>query len=131
MDTDMLVLKYFDTHALLQSVNNHSVAAVEEPGLSLIYQRTHPDTLFLHSFNTGFLVMNLEKLRENDMLKNIISWLQGHMPSVLYADQDGFDALLADDCTWLDSKFNAIKGTTKNPVIMHYAGTNRKPWLKK
>jgi lipopolysaccharide biosynthesis glycosyltransferase len=75
--------------------------------------------------------MNLEKLRENAMLSNIIQWLQGHMHSVLYADQDGFDALLAHDCTWLEDKFNAIKGTTKNPTIMHYAGTNRKPWLKR
>lgn len=75
--------------------------------------------------------MNLEKLRQNDMLQKIIDWLQKHMESVLYADQDGFDALLAEDCTWLDPRLNAIKGTTKDPYVIHYAGTNRKPWLKK
>lgn len=53
--------------------------------------------------------MNLERLRENKMLQNIIEWLQNHMDTVLYADQDGFDAVLADDCTWLDERMNAIK----------------------
>lgn len=33
MDTDMVVMKKFDPQELLQSVDEHSVAAVEEPGL--------------------------------------------------------------------------------------------------
>lgn len=131
MDTDMVVVRWFDTRKLLQSVDNHSVAAVEEPWLGEIYQHTHPDTPFFRSFNTWFLVMNLERLRENKMLQNIIEWLQNHMDTVLYADQDGFDAVLADDCTWLDERMNAIKWTVKDPYVVHYPGTNRKPWLKR
>lgn len=81
-------------------MDNHCIAAVEEPGLARIYSQIHPDTSFYNrSFNTGFLVMNLEKLRENNMLKKIIIWLKKHMDSVLYADQDGFNALLAGDCS--------------------------------
>jgi hypothetical protein len=38
---------------------------------------------------------------------------------------------LADDCTWLDPQFNAIKWNTNDPYVIHYAGTNRKPWLKR
>lgn len=53
--------------------------------------------------------MNLKKLRQTHTLQKIIEWLQKHMDSVLYADQDGFDALLAEDCNWLDPRFNAIK----------------------
>lgn len=94
---------------MLSSVNEHSVAAVEEPGLHNIYQKAHPDTLFHRAFNTGFLVMNLERLRSLHLLPKIIQWLQSHMKDVLYADQDGFDALLSDDCTWLDESYNAIK----------------------
>lgn len=131
MDTDMLVVRWFDTRTLLQSVDNHSIAAVEEPWLREIYEQTHPDTPFSRSFNTGFLVMNLQKLRENQMLQKIIVWLQEHMESVLYADQDGFDAVLADDCTSLDPRLNAIKWNIKDPYVIHYAGTNRKPWLKR
>lgn len=131
MDTDMIVVRWFDVPALLQSVDNHSIAAVEEPWLWEIYQQRHPDTPFFRSFNTGFLVMNLQKLRENQMLQKIIVWLQEHMESVLYADQDGFDAVLSDDCTTLDPRLNAIKWNIEDPYVIHYAGSNRKPWLKR
>lgn len=131
MDTDMLVVNNFYPQQLLDTVDTQSIAAVEDFDVWEIYQKIHPDTIFGRCFNTGFMVMNLEKLRENHMLTDIVHWLQNHMDTIMFADQDGFCALSSYDCAWLGPRLNVHRWHIKDPTILHYAGHIYKPWSKK
>lgn len=72
--------------------------------------------------------MNLEKLRETHMLQEVIVWLQKHMKTVKYADQDGINAIMSRNCISLDPRLNKAKKSTKDAYVLHYPGEYRKPW---
>ncbi|MDR3256572.1 MAG: hypothetical protein LBT18_02825 [Endomicrobium sp.] len=73
--------------------------------------------------NSGVLVMNLKKIREDELYKK---WFELSKYSFPYPDQDMLNISCRDKIKYIDEKYNS---TEKESVIIHYAGgENGKPW---
>jgi lipopolysaccharide biosynthesis glycosyltransferase len=102
--------------------------------------------------NAGVLILNLTTWRENDLAGEILDYSFAHRAINRFADQDGINALLCQQCNLLDIKWNipaylefdTVLGVVeRNPVladaiarraellrsggVIHFIGS-RKPW---
>ena len=97
-------------------------------------------------FNAGVLLLNLKKIRQNNMVKKLWEYAQKKSP-LEFQDQDILNSIFEDKFKYIDLSFNLlkdakscekqlkdknlkkqIKKSCKNPVIVHYVGAN-KPWI--
>ncbi len=99
-------------------------------------------------FNAGMLLMDLEKIRKEGTFLETLKWLAENPKKVFCADQDGLNAVFAEDKTILSHRWNwesdyswhyYMKYTiftpgyweaAGNPTIVHYVG-KFKPWDEK
>ncbi len=103
-------------------------------------------------FNSGVLVFNLDKWREDNTSSKIIEYLTKPREHTLFGDQEALNAMLWDKWSELDPKWNYLfhessklervfvdslkeicgefncQDIINNPYIIHFAD-NRKPWL--
>ncbi|MGN0973697.1 MAG: glycosyltransferase family 8 protein [Bacilli bacterium] len=98
--------------------------------------------------NTGIMLINIAKIREHDIGKEISDYVISHSSILLLPDQDVVFALYGDKVELIDSlKYNIgeklineynfkhlkkidINWIRKNSVVVHYYGKN-KPWNDK
>lgn len=96
-------------------------------------------------FNSGVLVLNLEKMRVESISTQIIQYLEENKEHIRWWDQDGLNAVLAGKWgeleprwnqvpsfyiySWKDSPFSqeVFTNALKDPYIIHFASSN-KPW---
>jgi lipopolysaccharide biosynthesis glycosyltransferase len=96
-------------------------------------------------FNSGVLVINLEKWRNNNISQKIINYIEQNEEITLWADQDGMNALLAGKWGELPAKWNKtpefnnylekdnpfseqdFQNALHQPCIVHFA-SSVKPW---
>lgn len=97
-------------------------------------------------FNAGVVVLNLEKWRKDGVTDAIIRYLRYYKKYVVWADQDGMNAVLYDQWQELDPRWNVAQyifeytswkkspfspevfnQLTASPFIIHFIGF-RKPW---
>ncbi|WP_066391366.1 glycosyltransferase family 8 protein [Neobacillus mesonae] len=83
-------------------------------------------------FNSGVLLINLQKWRENNISTQVIQYIKDNPAKVKLPDQDGLNAILYDKCLKLDHEWNYTTRTQKririyNPAIVHFTG-RKKPW---
>jgi len=98
-------------------------------------------------FNSGVLVINLQKWRADDITAQTISYLKIYQQDIRAHDQDVLNGLFADRWSELDPKWNltpaiidlfsswqespfseeVYQRLIDSPSIVHFA-TNRKPW---
>ena len=89
-------------------------------------------------FNSGVLLINLKKWRDQDISKKVIICRLSNEEAVLASehyiyDQFGLNVILVEQWQELDPRWNYSPGpgkTTLNPFIVHYYG-NVKPWNQK
>lgn len=97
------------------------------------------------TFNSGVMLLNLKKLRENNASKLLIEFLDNYNDKTQLHDQAAFNAIFKDDWIELDYSWNyqvimmvsnyTDLGITKekyfelykNPKIIHFT-SNSKPW---
>lgn len=125
-------------------LSNHFLAAVESPYVERNYGNLKMPKNSKY-FNSGVLLMNLEKWREHDITGNIIEFIADNQDKITWWDQDALNSILCNK--WLplplrwnqqsyffdqkicfqnknDSNFtNAIN----NPAIIHFSSLH-KPW---
>lgn len=83
--------------------------------------------------NTGMLLINTEKLRENYTEEKIVKLIKENRQYLIYPDQDFINKIFKDDIRIIDSKYNLLaksvryKDLKTEPLIIHYAGSI-KPW---
>jgi lipopolysaccharide biosynthesis glycosyltransferase len=80
-------------------------------------------------FNSGVLLMNLQRIREKyDLARNAHDTFMRYAHAITGADQDCLNVLFAKDVAFLDERFNRI--LRNDPVlddsIIHFTGV--KPW---
>lgn len=88
-------------------------------------------------FNSGMLLMNLEKMREKFHLEEVFEVLNKQAEELIYPDQDILNKILWNDVTYVDAdKYNKqvfsyedynIEQLKNDTKILHYVG-KIKPW---
>lgn len=97
-------------------------------------------------FNSGVLVFNLKKWRQNNTSLEVIKYLNDYKQYVRWFDQDGLNAILAGKWGELDARWNQMpylfrfgswqesplseeeyNNLLNHPYIIHYS-TREKPW---
>lgn len=98
-------------------------------------------------FNSGVILINLKKWREESVLNNFLQFIETHPDWIKLHDQDVFNKVFCDDKLILPITYNFQEGflwndlfydywkyeeqvlmARKDPVIIHY--TDSKPWNK-
>ena len=125
LDTDIVVLD--DIESLWNiDMSGYSLAAVEDIGLQKKILATK-ERLSIPAdaqyFNSGILVMDLARWREQQIGEEILEYLQTH-PNLPYHDQDALNAVLWDDTLLLPPKWNTYKG-----ILHYYYKKNRTDYL--
>lgn len=83
-------------------------------------------------FNAGVLVMNLEKLRENDFRNKALKIAENN--NFKYLDQDILNSMFSDDCVRVPREWNIeifildIIPRRIKPKLIHYTVGHLKPW---
>lgn len=96
-------------------------------------------------FNSGVLVMNLEKWRTENISMRVIEYIEQNKDYVRWHDQDGLNAVLAGKWGELEPRWNQVPGfhnsywkdspfpkedfnnALHDPYIIHFASSH-KPW---
>ena len=97
-------------------------------------------------FNAGLLLLNLNKLRKINLIRDGISYLGKNRERIIYQDQDILNGLFNTQYKNLPLKWNVnssmysptdtkhtytdydMKIARKNPGIIHFSGDKFKPW---
>lgn len=91
-------------------------------------------------FNAGVMVVNLDLWRKEGVPARVLAYLRRYRDSVVFWDQEGLNAVLADKWGELDPRWNVCVHTMggdypespstpdDRPWIVHFTG-NLKPWI--
>ncbi|MEE9168070.1 MAG: glycosyltransferase family 8 protein [Candidatus Neomarinimicrobiota bacterium] len=81
-------------------------------------------------FNTGVLLIDLKKWREEDISEKVIRCDEENRKHVKYWDQYGLNVVLKDRWRELDPRWNQFPETLDvNPYIMHFVGKKPIDWM--
>ncbi len=152
LDSDLIVLG--DLGQLWDiNIGNNYLLAVQDSGIpyvsSLHGLKNYKElgiSLDCKYFNAGVLVLNLKKMRTENISMQIIQYLENNKEYIRWHDQDGLNAVLAGKwgeleprwnqlpsiynySSWEDSSFSQEEFTNalKDPYIIHFASSG-KPW---
>jgi lipopolysaccharide biosynthesis glycosyltransferase len=153
VDADIDKLLYLDCDLIVRDdigdlwatdISQYFLAAVPDP-----YSDNHVQLGFREDeeyFNSGVLLVNLAKWRENDVLPRLIRYTEQNSQILRYHDQCTLNAVFRNQVLFLPFRWNfparnadlppTALGMTKqgfrhlrqNPSIVHYTGPF-KPWL--
>ena len=81
-------------------------------------------------FNSGVMLININKFYENKILKKFIDIINFNSDNFLYYDQDALNILIGDKVKYIDKKYNyqEIDLNYNDVKVIHFAGI-RKPWF--
>ena len=146
LDPDLLVINSLDKLLELDMASCMFAAAAHNAGDELItaVNRIRLETSSRY-YNSGVLLMDLEKCRKSIHAEDIFSYVETHKDTMMLPDQDVLNALYEksiyplDDLTWnYDARkyrYNYVRSGRKADVdwvmehtaILHYCG-RAKPW---
>lgn len=135
LDSD-IIIKEDITKLWEINIDNYCIAAVIDAWLGAKRLR-HQDLSIPEDceyFNAGVLVINLKKWRELNITKQIIDFMNNNQDIIRYPSQDSMNAILYDKWLQLDQKWNVqskhflFPDIHIKPAIIHYTGTDSKPW---
>lgn len=124
-------------------ISNYVLAAVEDEESAGNVKRLN---LPKNYFNAGVLLVDLSKLRQGDLLKSSINYLEKNKQVICYQDQDILNGLFSTRCKFISLRWNVNSGiyigstlphfytnsdaeeARKKPAIIHYTGPLAKPW---
>lgn len=83
-------------------------------------------------FNSGVMVMDLQKWRSNGVTEQVLQYIKNHASKKSMLDQHALNAILYNKWLKLNIKWNFTKGYWKKkrhikPAIIHFTGSE-KPW---
>lgn len=136
LDVDMIVQSDI-TNLFNYDLNDYCIGAVQDPsvltfnnswGGVINYQelRIAGDTKY---FNTGLLLMNIKKWKDQNLTEQIINCIDNNIKYANYPDQYGLNVVLANQWLELDPLWNHFCTIEHpNPYIIHFV--RRKPIYK-
>lgn len=123
-------------------ITNYTLGAVDERETNLSVTQLHSERLNLPPnfgyFNSGVLLLNLDKMREENIEQKCLDLLNSEDRMLLkYPNQDALNLVLNGKFfrlpkTWNIYEFTSgmssfVKGNKKLPKIIHFSNKN-KPW---
>lgn len=95
-------------------------------------------------FNSGVMLLNLDKYREQNVLDSLTEWIHENPDKMQHSDQSALNAVINNRTQVIDLRWNVqtpfvdpviynwcktreIVDAVRNPAIIHYT-TPRKPW---
>ncbi|MED3667435.1 glycosyltransferase family 8 protein [Geobacillus kaustophilus] len=131
LDCDLIVKE--DISELWNTnIDDYFVAAVESIcARGRKYELLIPDEYGY--FNSGVLLINVEKWREHQIAAKVFEFIQTHPETLVHPDQDALNAILYNKWLPLDPKWNYTTGHATSlrlntkPAIIHFTG-KKKPW---
>ncbi|HNY00936.1 MAG TPA: glycosyltransferase family 8 protein [Bacteroidales bacterium] len=136
LDVDMVLMR--DIADLWNiPLGDHMMAAVMDPRLKVFsnewggilnYRELGfaPDTKY---FNTGILVINVKKWREEDSAATVVRCITDNAKYANYPDQYGLNIVMANRWLELDPRWNSFADTLiPDPFLIHFIG--RKPMYR-
>lgn len=124
------------------------LAAVEDAGFHLRLEAMGIDFESQKYFNSGILVMDLDKWREESITDQVLDFIKNNPEKLKFHDQDALNAVLHDNWKELPQRWNAQTNVIvnritplcpirkkdyidarKNPKLIHFCG-HIKPWHK-
>lgn len=117
-------------------VSDYYVAGVEDLWIKLENHKTEIGlTEYDIYINSGVLLMNLQKFRQDGMCQKLIKATQDLWDKIKYQDQDILNIMCKGKIKQVDSIYNftranmkAEQNKLKNACILHYTG-RQKPWM--
>jgi lipopolysaccharide biosynthesis glycosyltransferase len=151
LDCDLIVQGDL-SHLWDMDINNEYLLAVQDVGIPYIsstyglmnYQELGIPADYKY-FNSGVLVINLEKWRSDNISKKVIDYIEKNSEYIRWCDQDGLNAVLAGKWSELETKWNQTcrfhqyskretsftkekrEREPNDTCIIHFA-TSLKPW---
>ncbi len=128
LDCDIVVVNSL-TELWHKDINQYCLAATDDYGNAQECgaRRMGLETGFTY-FNSGVMLINLQKLREMNFMKKVQDYLVTDGYRILMHDQDILNGLLYKQRLPLEERWNMMRNTdnTTDYSIIHYAGL--KPW---
>lgn len=110
-------------------IRNYKRTTAQYPDLTYIqYLRSILEMKDYKYFNAGVLLLNLNKMREDNISQKLWQFAQEKSP-LEFQDQDVLNAVFKGKVKYVDELWNCLKGfaSKKSPYIMHFVGPE-KPW---
>lgn len=135
MDVDTLVKKDIKELFEIDLENYYAGAVIDE---SSYYKHIHKLPVKKY-FNAGVLLLNLKKIREDNLEEKFFEFINNHSDLISWVDQCVLNAVFNENVKFLDRKFNfqhhgslePIKNLynkqKKEVIILHYVA-QKKPW---
>lgn len=134
LDCDIVVMgDLFDLYNI--KIDDFCISAVEDVDQNSLFVKNVKNNLGIKEdenyFNSGVLLINLEKWRENNITQKGITFIKNNPEKIIIYDQDALNYFLHNDCLFIGPIYNTqLKEFTiikKDPVILHLTSSN-KPW---
>ncbi|HOJ84135.1 MAG TPA: glycosyltransferase family 8 protein [Bacillota bacterium] len=127
LDSDMIIKGDLSELWHNEKLKHYLLGAVEDP-VDFAGVKLPPGYKY---FNTGVLLMNLEKWRLEDIPSKVLKFIEENPSQIMWWDQDALNGVLYDRWYPLDYKWNyqvyRMAHLNIDPVIIHY-NTHIKPW---
>jgi lipopolysaccharide biosynthesis glycosyltransferase len=135
LDCDIVVQD--DIYELYNTdINNYLFAAIEDIFTGKKRHELLNIPLKEKYFNSGVLLMNIEKSKEINAPETILKFVNDYPEKLKYCDQDAINSTMCGNFLCMEQKYNYIANTEVSTLdkffnlddikIIHYAGT--KPW---
>lgn len=145
IDTDLLFLRNVDEISQF-NLGSCMLGVVEEWGYngeddSKIFFKEFPKVLNHRYFNSGLLLMDLERIRKEKILEKALLILHQYPERCKWHDQTALNVAFAGKCAYLDSHMNyqlkpgrdlsiqEIPLIAQRKINLHYV-TGTKPWIR-
>lgn len=139
LDSDMIVL-----NSLMELYNTNIegvyCAAIENFGRKNMVSERLKTLNINNYFNAGVLLLNLKKMREDDIFTKFISFIKKYPEKIRFADQCVLNANFSNNIKFLDAYWNfqhlpflkdiekKYKQNKNKVKILHFV-SDKKPWL--
>ena len=82
-------------------------------------------------FNSGMMLLNLKEINADDFLSDAFTYYEKNCTQITCHDQDILNGLMDEKAKFLTQKYNvpSFVKCEKDPLIIHYTGFMKKPWL--